>query len=77
MTVLCLVDGLAVDTPGVPAEDAVTRLGDGIGIKVFDSSMISHRALVDARLHERVADRVVPRGLQARPVIAEIVEVGP
>ncbi|BDP42732.1 peptidase M42 [Deinococcus aetherius] len=38
---------LAVDTPGVPAEEAVTRLGGGIGIKVFDSSMISTRRLVD------------------------------
>lgn len=38
---------LAVDTPGVGPEEAVTRLGDGIGIKVFDSSMISTRWLVD------------------------------
>ncbi|WP_328774680.1 M42 family metallopeptidase [Deinococcus aquaedulcis] len=38
---------LAVDTPGAAPEDAVTRLGEGIGIKVFDSTMISHRALVD------------------------------
>lgn len=38
---------LAVDTPGVGPEEAVTRLGDGIGIKVFDSSMISTRRLVD------------------------------
>ncbi|THF71409.1 M42 family metallopeptidase [Deinococcus sp. Arct2-2] len=38
---------LAVDTPGVAPEEAVTRLGDGIGIKVFDSTMISTRWLVD------------------------------
>ncbi len=38
---------LAVDTPGVGPEEAVTRLGDGIGIKVFDSTMISTRWLVD------------------------------
>lgn len=39
---------LAVDTPGVEADEAVTRLGEGIGIKVFDSSMVSDRRLVDA-----------------------------
>ncbi|WP_102126410.1 M42 family metallopeptidase [Deinococcus planocerae] len=38
---------LAVDTPGAGPEAAVTRLGEGIGIKVFDSSMISTRRLVD------------------------------
>ncbi|MPY67422.1 M42 family metallopeptidase [Deinococcus sp. SDU3-2] len=38
---------LAVDTPGVGPDEAVTRLGEGIGIKVFDSTMISTRWLVD------------------------------
>ncbi|GAA5513195.1 putative aminopeptidase YsdC [Deinococcus carri] len=38
---------LAVDTPGVGPDEAVTRMGEGIGIKVFDSSMISTRWLVD------------------------------
>ncbi|WP_240738270.1 M42 family metallopeptidase [Deinococcus fonticola] len=40
---------LAVDLPalGGGPHEAVTRLGDGIGIKVFDSSMISTRWLVD------------------------------
>ncbi|CAM3357416.1 M42 family metallopeptidase [Deinococcus deserti] len=38
---------LAIDGVGGSPEDAVTRLGDGIGIKVFDSSMISTRWLVD------------------------------
>ncbi len=38
---------LAVDTPGVAPDEAVTRVGEGIGIKVFDSTMISHRPLVD------------------------------
>lgn len=38
---------LAVDTPGVGPDEAVTRMGEGIGIKVFDSSMISTRSLVD------------------------------
>jgi putative aminopeptidase FrvX len=39
---------LAVDTPGVGADEAVTKAGAGIGIKVFDSSMVSTRWLVDA-----------------------------
>nr|WP_246351320.1 M42 family metallopeptidase [Deinobacterium chartae] len=38
---------LAVDTPGVPAEEATTRLSDGVAIKVYDTSMISTRWLVD------------------------------
>lgn len=46
---------LAVDTPGAKPDEAVTRVGSGIGIKVFDSSMISTRWLVDefADLAER------------------------
>jgi putative aminopeptidase FrvX len=39
---------LAVDTPGVGADEAVTRAGEGIGVKVYDSSMVSTRWLVDA-----------------------------
>ncbi|WP_407542326.1 M42 family metallopeptidase (plasmid) [Deinococcus radiomollis] len=39
---------LAVDTPGVGPDEAVTRAGEGIGIKVYDSSMVSTRWLVDA-----------------------------
>jgi endoglucanase len=38
---------LAVDTPGVDKADAITRLGDGVGIKVMDSSMISNRSLFE------------------------------
>lgn len=46
---------LAVDTPGTPEHQAVTRLGEGVGIKVSDSSMVSHGWLVDrmADLAER------------------------
>lgn len=39
---------LAVDTPGTPDHLAVTRLGEGVGIKVSDSSSISQGWLVDA-----------------------------
>ncbi len=38
---------LAIDTPGVKEHLAVTRLGQGVGIKVSDSSMVSHGWLVD------------------------------
>jgi endoglucanase len=38
---------LAVDTPGVEKHEAITRLGDGVGIKVMDSSMISNRSLFE------------------------------
>ena len=38
---------LAVDTPGVPADDAITRLGDGVAIKIMDSYTVSHHELVD------------------------------
>jgi len=59
---------LAVDTPGTKPHQAVTRLGQGVGIKVSDSSMISQGWLVDAMadLAERheIAHQfeVLPRG---------------
>jgi endoglucanase len=59
---------LAVDTPGMPDTEAVTRLGEGVAIKVFDSSFIPNFKLV-GHLRE-VAERhsirhqmeVLPRG---------------
>ncbi|MEM1011263.1 MAG: M20/M25/M40 family metallo-hydrolase [Planctomycetota bacterium] len=38
---------LCVDTPGVPDEERVTKQGDGVAIKILDSSSISNRAFVD------------------------------
>jgi tetrahedral aminopeptidase len=38
---------LAVDTPGASKEEAISRLGDGVAIKVMDSYSISNRALFD------------------------------
>ncbi len=38
---------LAVDTPGGSKEDAISRLGDGVAIKVMDSYSISTRSLFD------------------------------
>jgi tetrahedral aminopeptidase len=38
---------LAIDTPGVPAQDACTRLGDGAAITVMDSSAIGDYDLIE------------------------------
>jgi endoglucanase len=38
---------LAVDTPGSPKEDSISRLGEGVAIKVLDGSVISTRSLFD------------------------------
>lgn len=38
---------VACDIPGTPAEQRVTTLGKGVGIKVLDGSVISDRELVD------------------------------
>ncbi len=39
---------LAVDTPGVPDEEQITKLGEGVAIKILDSSSVSCKDLVDA-----------------------------
>ena len=38
---------LAVDTPGISKEEGITRLGQGVAIKVMDSSAISDRSLFE------------------------------
>ncbi len=38
---------LAVDTPGVPDEEHITRLGEGAAIKIMDSGSVSDKGLVD------------------------------
>ena len=50
---------LAVDTPGTPDHLSVTRLGEGVGIKVSDSSAISNGWLVDA-----MADLAAEHGIR-------------
>jgi putative aminopeptidase FrvX len=49
---------LAVDVPGVEDHMRVTALGAGVGIKVSDSSAVSHGWLVDA-----MADLATERGI--------------
>jgi len=58
---------LAVDIPGTPAEQRVTKLGDGVALKVMDSSAISTRWLLDEfiALAERHA---VPHQLELLPL---------
>lgn len=59
---------LANDLPGLPDADAITRLGQGVAIKIMDSSLICHPGLVE---HFRaIAERngilhqmeILPRG---------------
>jgi endoglucanase len=59
---------IAADYPGGTPESQVTRLGDGVGIKIMDGSLISHPLLV--RQMRSIAERdsiphqmeVLPRG---------------
>lgn len=59
---------LAVDTPGVPDDQRVSKQGDGAGILVMDSSMISDLGLVEdfdrvAKERKIKAQRtILPRG---------------
>ena len=39
---------IAGDIPGMPDDQAVTRIGGGAAIKVFDSSQIPHAAIIDS-----------------------------
>jgi endoglucanase len=38
---------LAVDTPGVPEDERITKQHDGVAITVMDGSLIADRSLVD------------------------------
>lgn len=59
---------LAVDTPGVPEDEAVSRLGAGVALTVLDSASIADRPLLDT--FEQVARQanipyqlsILPRG---------------
>ncbi len=49
---------LSVDSPGMPETDAVTRMGNGAAIKVFDSSAIPNYKLVDHLRRIAVRDEI-------------------
>lgn len=57
---------LAVDTPGMPTTESVTRLGQGVAIKVFDSSFIPNYKLV-AHLREVAQAHDVAHQLEVLP----------
>lgn len=59
---------IAADIPGVPEHEQVTRLGDGVAIKLMDSGSISHTGLVQhakslaARRKIKHQMEILPRG---------------
>ena len=57
---------LAVDTPGVPEDERVTKQGDGVALTLMDGSMISDRALVD-ELETVSKRREIPHQLSILP----------
>ncbi len=53
---------LAVDVPGVPEDEAVSKLGGGVALTVMDSASIASRSLLDE--FERVAvEKQIPHQL--------------
>ncbi len=38
---------LAVDIPGVPEDERISRMGDGVALTILDSSIIADRSLID------------------------------
>jgi len=57
---------LAGDTPGIPPQEAVTRIGKGPALRVMDASMIANRRFL--KFIEEVASRAgIPYQLQISP----------
>ena len=50
---------MACDTPGVPTDEAVTRQGEGFGLHVMDSSIISDYRLV-REVEALAAEKEIP-----------------
>jgi tetrahedral aminopeptidase len=57
---------LALDIPGMASELAVTHLGDGVALKIMDSSHISHPALV-RHLRDVAEAHAIPYQLEILP----------
>ncbi len=57
---------LAVDMPGVPGAQQVTKLGSGVAIKIADSSSISHVGLVSA-MKKLAMERKIPYQMEILP----------
>ena len=58
---------LAVDTPGVPGEEQITALGEGVAIKILDSYMVSNKELVD-RFIELAENREIKHQYEVLPL---------
>lgn len=57
---------IAGDIPGMPTDAAVTKLGSGAAIKVFDSSQLPNRKLI-AHLQEIAEQNDIPFQLEVLP----------
>jgi endoglucanase len=57
---------LAVDIPGVPDDERVTKQGDGVALTIMDGSMISDRALID-ELESIAKRKEIPHQLSILP----------
>ena len=64
--VVALDTTLAVDSPGMPDSEAVTRMGQGAAIKVFDSSAIPNYKLVD-HLRRIAEQHDIPHQMEILP----------
>jgi len=59
---------LACDTPGIDAQNAITRLGDGVGLTHMDGSVIADQALLEefkrlaASKKIKTQPNILPRG---------------
>jgi len=57
---------IAADTPGIPDDAAVTRLGQGAAIKVFDSSQLPNRKVIE-HLRDIAEANDIPHQLEVLP----------
>ncbi len=57
---------LALDTPGMPSDSAITELGKGVGIKVFDSSFIPNYKLVE-HMRQIAEQNGIPHQMEVLP----------
>lgn len=57
---------IAADYPGGSPDAEVTRLGDGVGIKIMDGSLISHPLLVK-RMRELAEKHAIPHQMEILP----------
>ena len=57
---------IAADIPGIPEHEQVTRLGDGVAIKLMDSSSISHPGMV-AQMKELAKRKKIKHQMEILP----------